>query len=83
LQEAKQIIKSLSKFVNGISSNATKRPSIGRKNGEAVTKNVTKDRKSRKAKSSQSLSMSETKRQEIIDHFNKQLSARPKRFLPF
>lgn len=83
LQEARDIIKSLSRFVERRSDSNNIIESSGRtirKGRKANTKTKREGRGFRKAKSAQNgkaLSMSETKRQEIIDHVNKQLSARP------
>jgi hypothetical protein len=84
IQEAKQIIKSLVKFVNDANPIISQRRAKATR-GTAKTRKGSRANKqkdlSRKSKSSLQIkgpSMSETKRQEIIDHVNKQLSARPK-----
>jgi hypothetical protein len=74
LQEAKAIIKSLAKFVD--QSQGRTVADMTSSKGAQVSK---RRGRSTKAKPSQKgPSMSENKRQEIIDHIQKQLSARPK-----
>lgn len=75
LQEAKDIIKSLSNFVNAPTKTEQSRRIVRR--GRKAGSSSKFSKRGRKA-AGKSLSMSETKRQEIIDHVNKQLSARPK-----
>lgn len=75
LQEAKDVIKNLSRFVSNTNSDVSRQSTM--KQSKTATRKTSR-RGTKVGSSILAASMSETKRQEIIDHVNKQLSARPK-----
>jgi hypothetical protein len=80
LKEAKEIVRSLSKFVKdndaSLKANTTTRSKRTRKNARKSRQLL---QKRMPAAASQKIShMSDAKKKEILDHVNKQLSAKPK-----
>jgi hypothetical protein len=79
LKEAKEIVRSLSKFVDNdasLKANTTTRSKSTRKNARKSHQLL---QKRRPAAASQKIShMSDAKKKEILDHLNKQLSAKPR-----
>jgi hypothetical protein len=77
VDEAKQVIKNLARLLNKTRIGIGRKKRAGRM---VVTKKRRQKRKNNKMtkKKGKILSMSETKRQEIMEHVYRQLSARPK-----